>query len=354
MGGLPREQGLSAAADAQSLISGDPNVGVVLIVVATTPQLEDKVKSWGEAAIASGTPTAILLTPGTLVDGARAALREIGCPYTDRMDDALRVIRASIEYGRILKHGEPERAPAPDFVDAVQTRLGTLPHGQLTELETKSLLRSAGIPTTEDRLADNVEAAIAAAGQLGYPVVMKAVCRELIHKSDIGAVKLDLAHPAAVREAWNDIVAGVTRHLPHAQFDGCAVQEMASGGVELILGAKWDAQFGAIVMVGAGGVLVEVMDDVALALAPLSHRNAAALLERIQAWPLLTGVRGRGACDVDALADALMRLSWLAHALGPRLQALDVNPLLVRSDGVLALDARATLGQAVRPSVDIA
>jgi acetyl-CoA synthetase (ADP-forming) len=173
--------------------------------------------------------------------------------------------------------------------------------------------------------------------------VLKAVCRELVHKSDVGAVKLALSDEDAVRAAWTDVMLAVRRALPDAQVDGCVVQEMAQGGVEVILGARWDPQFGAVVLAGAGGVLVEILSDIAIELAPLSMVDAQKLLTRLKLWPILLGARGRQPMDVEALTDALVRLSWIAHSAGPRLVELDVNPLLVRQNGVLALDARATL-----------
>jgi acyl-CoA synthetase (NDP forming) len=196
---------------------------------------------------------------------------------------------------------------------------------------------------TREIFAADADAAVAAAEQIGYPVVMKAVARALIHKSDIGAVKLALANPEAIRGAWHDIAEAVRSRLPEVELAGCVVQEMATDGVEIILGTKWDPQFGAVVMAGTGGIFVEIMNDVALALAPLTRNRARAMLEGLRVWPLLTGARGRAPCDVEALVDALERLSGIAHALGPRLAELDVNPLLVRQQGVVALDARATL-----------
>lgn len=342
VGGLAREVAVSAAEDAQKLFSEDPTVGVVFIVVATTPQLDEKVRRWGRAALASGTPTAILFTPGTLVDTARAALREIGCPYTDRMDDALRVIRAAVAYRHVVDM--PREEPiTPDFIAALHRHMHALPHGRVTEAEAKSLLSVAGVPTTRDIVARDEDDAVAAAEEIGFPVVMKAVCRDLVHKSDIGAVKLGLADSDAVRIAWGQIAAAVKAHMPQSALDGCVVQSMVSSGVELILGARWDPQFGAVVLAGAGGVFVELFRDVAVALAPLTYERARALLERLQVWPLLNGARGREHYDVDALTDAFVRLSWLASTLGPRLTELDINPLLVQTRGVVALDARATL-----------
>jgi acyl-CoA synthetase (NDP forming) len=342
VGGLAREQGLSAASEAQALLSRDPTVGVLLIVVATTPQLDDKVRAWGEAALASRQPTAILFTPGRLVDGARKALRDMGCPYTDRMDDALRVIKAAVEYGRSLS-APNEKQEAPAFVTEISARLRELSGLRLTEPEAKSLLRAAGIHATAEVLVTTADEAVQAAQQLRYPVALKAVSRELVHKSDIGAVRLALADEAALRNAWRDVIASIAQHVPPLRLDGCLVQEMASGGIEVILGAKWDPQFGAVVMAGAGGILVEIIDDIALALAPVSYDRARALLQRLKIWPLLMGARGRSRADIVALTDALVRLSWIAYSAGPRLVELDINPLLVQQHGVIALDARATI-----------
>ncbi|HYH43351.1 MAG TPA: acetate--CoA ligase family protein [Burkholderiales bacterium] len=342
VGGLARERGVSAALDAQAAFCADPNVGVVFIVVATTPQLDEKVRRWAAAALAAEKPTAILLTPGSLVDGARQALRELGCPFTNRMDDALRVMRASIDYGRILS-ASPEAPVAPPYVAAITEGIADLRPGPLTEPEAKALLRTAGIPTTPEAVAASPEGAVDIANRLGYPVVLKAVCRELVHKSDIGAVCLGLENEDAVLAAWQTIEARVRAHLPGAALEGCLVQPMIRGGVEVIIGARWDPQFGAVVVAGAGGVFVEILKDSALALAPLTPARARALLEGLQVWPLLDGARGRTRCDVTALVDSLVRLSWLAVTLGPRLIELDVNPLLVQTQGVVALDARATI-----------
>jgi acyl-CoA synthetase (NDP forming) len=341
IGGLAREQGLPAAVAAQAAYGGDPNVGVLLIVVATTPQLEDKVRAWGKAAIETRTPTAILFTPGALVDGARKALRDLGCPYTNRMDDALRVITTAIEYGRMLHR--PARARS----QPVRPAMGGVPTGRLTESQAKSLIGRFGIASPDERAAKDAAAAKQAAEAIGYPVVMKPLCRDLVHKSDIGAVKLGLNSPSGVEAAWADIAATIERHGLQASFDGCVVQRMVSGGVELMLGARYDACFGAVVLVGAGGVHVELFDDVRIALAPVDAQHARRLVHELRIGALLRGARGREPVDVEAAVDALVRLSHLAATLGKRLVELDINPLLVQTHGAVALDARATIASPI-------
>lgn len=344
VGGLPRASGLDSALTAYELLVRDPAVGAILIAVATTPQLEDKVRRWGSAALAGKKPTAILLTPGTLVDGARTALKDIRCPYTNRLDDALRVLRSAVDYGEALRH--PPLPAQPSAISAAAlTHAAALPAGRLNEPETKALLRACGISTTDDVLARTPADAILQAQRMGYPVVLKGVCRELIHKSEAGAVKLDINDADALHIAWRDIADGISAHLLGATLDGCVVQPMLTGGIELIVGCHWDAQFGAVVIVGSGGVLVEILNDVQMAVAPVSSAHALRLIQGLRIAPILAGARGRPPADIAALADTIARLSELATALGPRLTELDINPLLVREAGrgVIALDGRATL-----------
>jgi acetyl-CoA synthetase (ADP-forming) len=194
-------------------------------------------------------------------------------------------------------------------------------------------------------LAHTPDDAIAQAQRIGYPVVLKGVCRELVHKSEAGAVKLDIHDADALHAAWRDIATGIVAHLPGAILDGCVVQPMIRDGIELIVGCRWDAQFGAVVIVGSGGVLVEILNDVQMAVAPVASAHALRLIESLRIAPILAGARGRPPADITALADTIARLSELASALGPRFTELDINPLLVREAGrgVIALDGRATL-----------
>jgi acyl-CoA synthetase (NDP forming) len=169
------------------------------------------------------------------------------------------------------------------------------------------------------------------------------VSRTVVHKSDAGLVRLSLADRAAVEAAYAEVFGTLKRLDPAAEE--CLVSEMVVDALELILGAKRDPQFGAVVMVGAGGVLVELMRDIELALAPLSPETAEAMLRRLRVWPLLQGFRGQPRRDIAAVVDALVKLGGLATALEGRLLELDVNPLLVgrEGEGAVAADARAVL-----------
>ena len=341
VGGLAREAGLASAQTCYELLASDPDTAVMLIVAATTPQLEAKVRLWAELALAHGKPTAILLTPGTLIDGARTILRDLHCPFTNRMDDALRVVKAAVAYGAALDTPLPVPVERADFGNIGAY---TAPAPELTEIETKQLLALAAIPVTSDQLVRTVDDAVTAARTTGYPVVLKLSSRTLTHKSDVGGVQLDLRSDDDVRRAWQRIVDKLAAIEPNSTLE-CVIQPMITGGTELIVGTRWDAQFGALVMVGAGGIWAESLRDTQCALAPVAAERAHALVRALRIWPMLAGGRGRPAADLDKLADVIVRVSWLAANLKSRLAELDINPLLVKpaGQGAIALDARATL-----------
>jgi succinyl-CoA synthetase beta subunit len=211
------------------------------------------------------------------------------------------------------------------------------------EAEAKAVFAAAGLPVGEERRAASLEEALAAAEALGYPVVLKLDSPDVAHKTEVEGVQLDLRDAAALRAAHARIMAGVARHAPSARVDGVLVQRMAPRGVELILGARRDPQFGPLVLVGLGGVQAELWKDVALEVAPVSPEGALAMLRSLKAFPLLDGFRGAPKVDVAAAAETISRFSALAAALGERLEEAEINPLLCRPDGCLALDGLMTL-----------
>jgi succinyl-CoA synthetase beta subunit len=199
------------------------------------------------------------------------------------------------------------------------------------ELEGLALLADYGVPVVRSLPVDTLEDAIAAAERLGFPVAVKTAQPGVQHKSDVGGVRLGIDDSPSLEEAYEDL----ERHLgPRA-----VVAEMAPAGVEVALGAVRDPQFGPLVLVAAGGVLVEVLKDRRLALPPLDEIRARRLVDRLAIRPLLDGVRGQPAADVGALTRAIVALSWLAHDLGEHLDALDVNPLICGPGGCVAVDA---------------
>ncbi|HYC14041.1 MAG TPA: acetate--CoA ligase family protein, partial [Stellaceae bacterium] len=186
--------------------------------------------------------------------------------------------------------------------------------GYLSEPEAKALLAAFGLRVTRERRVRSAAAAGDAADAIGYPVVLKGVSDKVVHKSDAGLVRLGLAERASVEAAFNDVSKKLRALDPAAEE--CVVAEMVSGGLELILGAKRDLQFGPVVLVGAGGVLVELMRAIEVALAPISRQTAEAMLKRLRIWPLLQGFRNQSRRDVAAVVDALVKVGVLAAALG--------------------------------------
>lgn len=202
----------------------------------------------------------------------------------------------------------------------------------------RNLLRAIGVPVVEDRLATSGAEAKAAALHIGGRVVLKVVSPDIAHKSDIGGVRLDVA-PSAADVVFDDMLRAVRQHAPGARIDGVIVSPMITGGVETIVGVKHDAVFGPVVMFGLGGVFVEVFHDTAIEIAPFDRATAHALIRAIKGYPLLAGVRGSAPANLEALSDVLCRISVFAATHAGRFESLEINPLLVRPDGVLALDA---------------
>ncbi|MDE3192601.1 MAG: acetate--CoA ligase family protein [Chloroflexota bacterium] len=212
--------------------------------------------------------------------------------------------------------------------------------GALDEIASKDLLRGAGLPVLPTALAVSADDAVRLARGYGHPVALKVVSPEIVHKSDSGGVLLGLGDDDAVREGF-DRLRDVARGAG-APFTGVAVQPMATPGLELVIGAHRDEQFGPVVLFGLGGVFVETLRDVALRVAPVDDVDAREMLDEIAGSALLRGARGRPAVDRGALADALCRLGALMIAV-PRIASVDLNPVIARADGVVAVDARVLL-----------
>ncbi len=322
------------AAPIVAALTADPDVGLIMIPLTTTPHYEASVAALSEALKTCGKPVLFVVTPGSVATGVRAIIRESGLAYCDRLDDGLRLLQAYFSY-------KPEGSNR-SVATVSPARLNPRP-GYLSEPEAKALLASAGLRVTREQRVRSAAEAGRAADAIGYPVVLKGVSNTIVHKSDAGLVRLGLRDRAAVETAFAEVFRTLKRLDPAAEE--CLVAEMVAGGLELIVGAKRDPQFGPVVMVGAGGVLVELLKDVEVALAPLSREIAEAMLRRLRVWPLLQSFRGQPRRDIAAVVDALVKIGQLAAALDGRLLELDINPLLVgrEGEGAVAADARAVI-----------
>ncbi|SDD63200.1 acetate--CoA ligase family protein [Belnapia rosea] len=216
-----------------------------------------------------------------------------------------------------------------------------LPATTPSEAVAKSLLAGAGIPAVPEHAAPDSEAAVAAAESIGYPVVLKILSPDIIHKSEMGGVLLDIADAGQVRQGFATLLDRARHHAPAARIEGVLVAKQIKGAVEMALGVFRDPVFGPVAMVGLGGIFIEVLKDVAFRRCPFDTTEAERLIRSLRGFPLLDGARGRPKADVAALAGALSALSAFAVAAGPRLAGVDVNPMLVlpAGQGCYAADA---------------
>jgi acyl-CoA synthetase (NDP forming) len=212
----------------------------------------------------------------------------------------------------------------------------------LTEVESKEVLKEAGIAITEIRLARTRDEAVSAARELGFPVVVKVVSPDVLHKTDSGGVKLDLKTEKAVGKAFDDIMAAMKKNEPRANIIGVAVQKMARPGVEVIIGMSKDPQFGPVLMFGLGGIMVEVLKDVSFRIVPLVERDAREMIHEIKGYPILEGYRGQEPANVGVLEDYLLKVSKFVDKR-PDIKELDINPVFAYKDGAVAVDARVIL-----------
>lgn len=265
-------------------------------------------------------------------DDVVSEIEQAGYVVFEDPSRAVRAVAAMGFFGAAFA-APPETPPAPGAV--------ALPDRTLSEVDSKRLLAAHQVAAAPEAACADAQAAVAAAERIGYPVVMKILSPDIVHKSEIGGVLLDLGTAEAVRAGFDLLAARARDHAPDARLDGVVVARQLSDGVECILGITRDAAFGPVAMVGLGGIFVEVMRDVALRRCPFSAAEAERMILSLRGAPLLQGARGRPKADVPALARMLSNLSVFAVGAGPRLASVDLNPVLVmpEGEGAYAVDA---------------
>lgn len=212
----------------------------------------------------------------------------------------------------------------------------------LLESEAKEVCIEYGIPVTRFNVAQTVEEAVKFSDEIGYPIVLKILSPDIIHKSDVGGVILNLNNRKEIRNAYKELLANVKGHKPDAEITGIFVQEMAPSSTEVIVGATKDPQFGPALMFGLGGIFVEILEDVTFRIAPLTEQDAREMITEIKAYPVLKGYRDRPPADIDAIVDILLKTSKLVmdHL---EIKELDLNPIMAYKKGAKTVDARIIL-----------
>ncbi len=338
-------------AKALEIASKDPGIDGMLVVLTpqgiTNPtQIAEQLRPYANS---TGKPLLASWMGGADVAGGEDILNRAGIPTFPFPDTAAKAFYYMWKYAYNLKglyetpalrHEERhDRTRAEAILQKVRAAGRTV----LTEHESKQLLASYGIPTVRTEIAENAREASRIAGEIGYPAVLKLYSETITHKTDVGGVQLNLKNPDEVRIAFDEIRSLVEQKKGPGHFLGVTVQPMAKlDGYELIIGSSIDAQFGPVLLFGAGGQLVEVSKDSALALPPLNSTLARRMMEQTKIYTALKGVRGRPPVDLAALEDLLVRFSELVVEQ-PWIKEIDINPLLASHEHLLALDARVLL-----------
>jgi acetyltransferase len=296
----------------------------------------------------SGKPLVAVFMGGESVEEARNHLKRNGIPCYDFPDDAIRTISALYAYARFLK--EPENPPVrfrdvnPQRVREILDSVRTDRRVVLLSNEAADVVEAYGIKAPESKVAKTAEEAIVYAVELGFPVVLRIVSPDILHKTDVGGVVLNLKTPEEVRNAYDGILTGVARIMPRARLYGVMVYHMVPRGREMIIGMSHDVQFGPLVMFGLGGIYVNFLKDVSFRLAPLSEPEAGELMEETKAYALLRGIRGEPPSDTEALKNTILRVGQLVWDF-PEIVEMDINPVIVYGwgEGCIALDVKMTL-----------
>lgn len=322
---------------AARIIGADPGVDTLVPVLTIAPAAD--LRATAALAGESAKPVALLWTGRCSDDPAlvpAALVREGHAVYRDAMP-CLRSVALNARHSAFLRRAAAPAPQRPAGIDQARAR-ALLARDSFSEVEARALLACYGLPGPRETLADSAEDAARAAAGLGR-VALKVVSPDIPHKTEAGAVKLGVA-PGDVRAAHAEVLANARAHAPAARVEGVLVQEMVSGGQELLLGITQDPTFGPVLAVGFGGIFVEVLKDVAFRLPPIAPEEAREMLRELRLFPLLEGVRGAAASDLAALVDAIHRFSWLAADLPPGFE-VEVNPLMVLpgNQGVRVVDA---------------
>jgi acetyltransferase len=348
-------------AKALEIVVADKGVDAVLVILTPQAMTDATATARSVGQVASGAHKPILAAwmGGRTVGEGIQLLTQAGVPSYNTPEKAVRAFMHLVSYAHNLTilHETPRDIPVSFTLDRQRLRgvfdtILTEGAEILSENISKAFLEAYEIPVTKPHLARSSEEAARLARRIGYPVVMKIHSPQITHKTDVGGVVLNLGSDDAVVRTYDRITAAAAEKRPEATILGVTIQKMVTypSSFELIVGAKKDPVFGAVIMIGMGGTAAEVFRDRALGLPPLNDTLTRRMLESLKSWPLLQGYRGKAGVNIDRLIEVIMRFSYLV-ADYPEIQELDVNPLLVTPEDVIALDARVVVDRemVVRP-----
>jgi acetyl coenzyme A synthetase (ADP forming)-like protein len=335
---------------ALNVVLEDPNVDIALVLL--TPQAMTESEATAEALVAGrkhNKPILACFMGAQKVRDGVMILRQGKVPQYDAPESAVATIKVMADYvrwrtrpKRVVKLFPVNRRKVENIIDR-HLRKGIR---EIGETESKEVLEAYGFVTPKGSVAATAEQAANIAQQLGFPVVLKIWSPDILHKSDVGGVQIGLRSAKEVRDAFDLMMYRIPKKMPDADILGVLVQEMCSGGKEVILGMNRDPHFGPLMMFGMGGIMVEVLKDVSFYLAPLTAEEAKQMLLNTKTYQMLSGVRGQEGVDIEMIAEGLQRLSQLVTEF-PQIQEMDINPYVVGPVGTtaIAVDARMSVEQ---------
>ena len=331
----------------------DQSVNTVLVLL--TPQAMTESLATAESIVnisrkLAGKPILAVFMGGEMVDEAAEHLKKNGIPCYGFPEKAIKTISAMYKYSRFMK--EPDRFPVQFrdvYTEKVQSIFSDVKKENRVVLlahEASEVTEAYGIRSTRNLLASSAEEAVEYADEIGYPVVMKVSSPDILHKTDIGGIILNINGPEEVRSSFHNIMSSVNRLIPNARIYGVTLYKMIPQGREIIIGMSQDVQFGPLVMFGLGGIYVNFLKDVSFRLAPLSEHEAQLMMEETRAYVLLKGIRGEPPSDTESLKNMLLRVGQLVWDF-PDIVEMDINPVIVYGvgEGCIALDVKITLSK---------
>lgn len=323
------------------------------VVVILTPQKmtdsEATARTLVEVAGAQDKPVYACFIGGQAVEGGVSILRDNHIPQYSVPERAASAMFQTVAYARYksrplrrVERFAVNKNPVIKMIRSYRSR-GAM---EIGEIDAKSIMRSYNFDLPPGMIAGSVEEAASAANQLGYPLAMKISSPDILHKSDVGGVKVGLSNASEVADAFELMMLRIRRKMPEADIRGVLLEKMVSGGTEVIAGMKKDPQFGPMLMFGLGGIFVEVLKDVTFSLAPVTAEEVRTMIARTKSYGLLTGARGRKPVDVEAIVENIQRMSQLVIDF-PEIDEIDINPLMAGSegDGASVVDARIIISR---------
>lgn len=270
---------------------------------------------------------------GQATDAIKEKYESVGIMVFEDPSRAVVALSALAKFNAAFNQANEHEGELPNILNI------SLPTGKISEAEAKSLMERIGIPVPKEVIASDTDEAIKSASDIGFPVVMKIVSADIAHKSEAGGVALNLANEEEVGSAASLMLKTVAEREPNAKIEGLLMGPMIGDGVDFIIGTQRDSVMGPVIMVGLGGIYTEILKDVCLSLAPVTHERALSMLKSLRGAAIFQGARGQVAINLDAVADAVSRLSVLAVQNSDTIDSIEINPLRAMSDKVIALDA---------------